>query len=79
MNLQMRIALATQLGEYILSGSPEWLETKHRASLVNPWFTTEFIDIAAGKLANHFLDKQKLGNWASSYKIETVALKRSVS
>jgi hypothetical protein len=48
MNLQMRIELATQLGQYILSESPEWLETKHRAGLINPWFTTEFIDIAEG-------------------------------
>jgi len=76
MNLQMRIDLVTQLGQYILSGSPEWLETKHRASLINPWFTTEFIDIAAGNLAKHYLDKQKLENWTSSYKIETVDPKK---
>src|SRR6187399_750127 len=76
MNLQMRIALATQLGQYILSGSPEWLEAKQRASLINPWFTPEFIDIATGNIAKHFLDKQKLENWTSSYKIETVAPKK---
>jgi len=76
MNLQMRIELATQLGQYILSGSPEWLETKQRASLINPWFTPEFVDIAAGNIAKHFLDKQKLENWTSSYKIETVAPKK---
>ena len=76
MNLQMRIELATQLGQYILSGSPEWLEAKHRAGLINPWFTPEFIDIAVGNIANHFLDKQKLENWTSSYKIETVAPKK---
>ena len=76
MNLQMRIDLATRLGQYILSDSPEWQETKHRASLINPWFTTEFIDIAAGNLAKHYLDKQKLENWTSSYKIETVDPKK---
>ena len=76
MNLQMRIELATQLGQYILSGSPEWLETKHRAGLINPWFTPEFIDIAAGNIARHFLDKQNLENWSSCYKIETVAPKK---
>ena len=54
MNLQMRIELATQLGEYILSGSPEWLETKQKASLINPWFTPEFIDIADGKYSKAF-------------------------
>ena len=76
MNLQMRIDLATRLGQYILSESPEWLETKQRASLINPWFTPEFIDMATGNIAKHFLDKQKLENWTSSYKIETVAPKK---
>src|SRR6186997_2040936 len=76
MNLQMRIELATRLGQYILSESPEWLEAKHRASLINPWFTPEFIDIATGNIAKHFLDKQKLENWTSSYKIETVTSKK---
>ena len=76
MNLQMRIDLAAQLGQYILSGSTEWLDTKQRASLINPWFTQEFIDIATGSIATHFLDKQKLENWTSSYKIETVTSKK---
>lgn len=71
MNLQMRIDTAIQLGEYILSGSGEWQEAKHRASLINPWFTPEFIDIAAENIAKHFLDKQKLESWTSLYKIET--------
>ena len=72
----MRIDLATRLGQYILSESPEWLETKQRASLINPWFTPQFIDMATGNIAKHFLDKQKLENWTSSYKIETVAPKK---
>ncbi len=44
MNLQMRIDLAAQLGEYILSGAADWQEAKHKASLTNPWFTPEFIE-----------------------------------
>jgi len=76
MNLQMRIDLAAQLGQYILSGSSEWLETKQRASLINPWFTSEFIDIEVGNIAKYFLDKQKLKNWTTSYKIETVSPKK---
>jgi len=76
MNLQMRIKLAAQLGEYILSGKAEWQEAKHKASLTNPWFTPEFIDLAAGNIAKHFLDKEKLQSWTSSYKIETVTSKK---
>jgi len=64
----MRIDLAAQLGEYILSDAADWQEAKHKASLTNPWFTPEFIDLATGNIAKTFLDKQKLENWASSYK-----------
>ena len=71
MNLQMRIDLAAQLGEYILSNPADWQEAKQKASLTNPWFTPEFIDLATGNIAINFLDKQKLESWTSSYKIET--------
>ena len=76
MNLQMRIDLAAQLGEYILSGTADWQEAKHKASLTNPWFTPEFIDLAAGNIAKNFLDKEKLQSWTSSYKIEPVDPKK---
>jgi len=76
MNLQMRIDLAAQLGEYILSGAADWQEAKHKASLTNPWFTPEFIDLAAGNIAKNFLDKEKLQNWTSSYNIESVDPKK---
>jgi hypothetical protein len=66
MNLQMRINLMARLGEYISSGDPEWLETKQRASLLNPWFTTEFINLSAKNIAEQFLTKEKLTNWTSS-------------
>ena len=76
MNLQMRIGLAAQLGEYILSNGAEWQEAKLRAGLINPWFTPKFIDIAAENIANHFLDKQKLINWTSSYTIQPLVAKK---
>jgi len=66
----MRIDLAAQLGEYILSNPVEWQETKHKASLTNPWFTPEFIDLATGNISKNFLDKAKLESWTSAYKIE---------
>lgn len=67
MNLQMRIELAAKLGEYILSDPPEWQEAKQTARLINPWFIPGFIDLAAENIANYFLDKQKLIEWASHY------------
>jgi len=76
MNLQMRINLATQLGEYILSGAADWQEAKHKASLTNPWFTPEFIDLAAGNIAKNFLDKGNMQSWTSSYKLGSVDPKK---
>src|ERR1043165_1680797 len=76
MNLQMRIELMSGLGEYILSNDPEWTEAKHRASLINPWFTPEFIKLAAKNIAERFLDKQKLTDWTSSYNLANVQPKR---
>jgi hypothetical protein len=74
MNLQMRIDLLSRLGEYILSSTPDptaigWEEAKLRASQQNSWFTTEFIDLAAGNIARQFLDKKILENLAREYKL----------
>lgn len=76
MNLQMRIELMSTLGEYILSNDPEWLDTKNRASLLNPWFTREFIDLAANNIAEHFLNKQKLTDWTAQYDLNNVQAKK---
>jgi len=66
----MRIDLAARLGEYISSGLPEWLKVKQETSLINPWFTPGFIDTATENIGTHFLAKEKLADWISSYKIE---------
>ena len=77
MNLPMRIDIAAQLGEYILSDSTEWQQTKQEASLKNPWFTPAFIDLAAQNIAKNFLDKEKLDAWTSAYEIETTEPKKN--
>ena len=76
MNLQMRIDLAAQLGQYILSDTADWQEAKQKASLANPWFTPEFIDLATGNIAKNYLDKGKLQSWTSSYKLGYVDPKK---
>jgi hypothetical protein len=76
MNLQMRIDLAAQLGQYILANGSEWQEAKQKATLVNPWFIPEFTDTAVKNIANQFLDKQKLVNWVSSYTIQPLVEKK---
>lgn len=72
----MRIELAAQLGEYILANGSEWQEAKKKASLINPWFIPEFTDTAGKNIANQFLNRQKLVEWAASYTIQPLVEKK---
>ena len=72
----MRIDLLTRLGDYVLSDDEDWVETRHRANLFNPWFTPEFIDLATKNIADQFLNKQNLTQWVSSYDTKTIQPKK---
>lgn len=78
LNLQQRIDILTKLGEYMLSGNPEWNKTKETASIANPWFIPEFIDHSINNISTSFLNNEKLNEWLSKYEIsqhgETVKL-----
>lgn len=67
MNLQYRIDLLVDLGEYILSANPEWAEAKENASRENGWFIPEFVDLATENIARQFLSRPVLEKWVSSY------------
>ncbi|MBO9633697.1 MAG: acyl-CoA reductase [Chitinophagaceae bacterium] len=69
MNLQNRLDLLERLGQYISEGNEEWKSARDRASRENGWFSPEFIDLAANRIATHFLAKDKLAAWAEQYKI----------
>ncbi len=69
MNLQYRIDLLVDLGEYILSGNPAWAEAKEKASRENGWFIPEFVDLASNNIARQFLSRPVLEKWVSSYDI----------
>lgn len=69
MNLQQRVNLLVQLGEYIHDNSTEWQMTKQKASRENAWFASEFIDKAADSISAEFLTRQKLENWINTYNI----------
>ena len=66
MNLQERINLLTQLGEYMLSDSETWAGVKERAYMENSWFLPEFIDRAAANIANSYLQENALIRLAES-------------
>jgi len=69
MNLEQRIDLLAQLGDYCLSGSPALETAKHKAHAENGWFIPEFIDLSIRQIATEFLQKDKLTVWANKYNL----------
>src|SRR5450631_1618485 len=67
MNLERRIGLLEDLGNYMSSDAPSWQEAKARASAQNGWFRPEFIEMAVRNIAGEFLRKDRLQQWAGKY------------
>ena len=75
MNLQERIEILANLGEYISNclskkENPEWEAVKHKAYSRNPWFTQESIEHAARAITEGFLRTELLEEWAKKYPIQ---------
>lgn len=70
MELQERIDLLHQLGEYMKSDDIFFAEVKNKARIQNPWFTDEFIQLAVNNIANGFLQKNKLEEWVKNYPVK---------
>lgn len=69
MKIQYRIDLLDELGRYILSGDPAWLETLDRAGLENGWFIPEFSKKASETVAKAYLKRDLLTTWLSAYPV----------
>lgn len=70
MNLQQRLVLLQQLGDYILENNSTWEEAKERANRENPWFTPEFIDLQSKQVATHYLSGPALSAFAEQYQLK---------
>ncbi|MBL0056461.1 MAG: acyl-CoA reductase [Chitinophagaceae bacterium] len=70
MNLQKRIDILVQLGNYLAENIAEWQAVKSRASAANGWFTEVFIDEATNRIVSAYLQKEKLENWARHYHLD---------
>ncbi|GAB4242784.1 MAG: acyl-CoA reductase [Saprospiraceae bacterium] len=69
MNANERIAALVSLGER-LSQPDEFLEAlMQRTQYNNAWFTIENQKLALGAIVQHFLQKDKLENWAAAYRL----------
>ena len=63
MNLEKRINLLAELGDYCISKDPAWLTARHRTHAANGWFIPEFIELAVRGIATQYLQKEKLQAW----------------
>lgn len=78
MNLQERIELMKDLGNYLQKNDPEWQEIKLQAYQKNPWFTTLFIDKAIQNIIDNFLQTDLLQHWAMHYRLDDNILPKNV-
>ena len=69
MDLQNRISILVELGEFMLSDDLSWKEAKTRAFQHNAWFIPDFIDLSVSQIAERFLQRDLLEKWASEYQI----------
>lgn len=70
MNLQNRIDLFVELGNYLGKNDEAWQEAKLRASHKNPWFTEDFSSLATGNIIRYFLQKDLLTDWVNHYHLD---------
>lgn len=78
MNLQHRINLFAELGEYLKKNNSEWSDTKEIAFNHNPWFTTSFIDHATNQIVDQYLKKEKLEEWVKHYHLDDNVASKNV-
>lgn len=78
MNLQQRLEILFQLGEYISAQSDEWQQAKQRAQQKNNWFVDAFVETAASNIAQYFLQKDKLQRWADHYNLDDNIIPKKV-
>jgi hypothetical protein len=70
MNIKERINLLVKLGEYFVMNDETLRSVKEKASLQNPWFSIEFIDLALKNITGNFLQRSLLEDWMKQYDIK---------
>lgn len=70
MNLQKRIEILQTLQKYLLNNDEELQQIRLKSFFHNGWFTEDFIDLAVQNICKHFLQKEKLEQWAAHYHLD---------
>src|ERR1700682_1296231 len=71
MDLQNRINLLVELGEYMQSDQAAWKAAKTRTSQHNAWFIPDFVDLSVHQIVRQFLQRALLEKWVKDYNIPT--------
>ncbi len=78
MNVQERLQLLVNLGEYIQESSEEWQAVKYKSFLQNQWFIPQFINLSTENIAKEFLQKDILEKVVADYKITEPEVMKTV-
>jgi len=66
-NLNQRIEILVQLGEYLSTEEMEWQMAREKATRENGWFVPEFINLAITNIKEQFLSQGTLTRFADQY------------
>src|SRR5664279_63566 len=69
MDLENRISLLVELGEFMLSGEASWEEVKNKSFQQNAWFIPDFINLSVSHIVHQFLQRDLLEKWVKDYQI----------
>jgi hypothetical protein len=67
MDLENRISMMVELGQYMLSDDKVWQQAKTRAFQHNAWFIPDFIDLSVQQIVDQFLQSHLLEAWVNAY------------
>ena len=70
MNIKQRINLLVKLGEYFVMNSEPLQTAKQKAKAQNPWFSSEFVDLALKNIREKFVQKDLLEAWIGQYDLK---------
>ncbi len=67
MDLENRISLLVELGEFMLSDDASWKAAKNRTFQYNSWFIPDFIELSVRQIVQQFLQRDLLEAWVKGY------------
>ena len=78
MKLQNRIYILTSLAKFLEENSEDWEAAKMEASVKNPWFTMNFINLSGKFIMENYLNKEALEKWTAHYHLDDLIEPKNV-